>query len=119
MTDYDTMPAGPEMDRAVAEKVMGWHWDDAEDAWCLGERIMFGIRANRWGLLDHWSPSSNTTHAFAVVDHCRAKDWQVTMQWDKVDRVWRTWVNGGLPIENTDKAALAISRAALKAVGAG
>lgn len=54
----DQMPAGLELDRLVAEKVMGWHRDC--DRWMAGDQMR--------GWAFEWNPSTNIAHAWEAVD---------------------------------------------------
>lgn len=125
MTDIDTMPAGPEMDRLVAVKVMGWQKPIA-DAAHRGNRIgPWYAGGGTW----HCDPfSTDIAHAWEVVEkltvweHYRSgldiELWTEGGFWkcyfrrrDKDDKKQSTSV-----LEDT--APLAICKAALKAVGA-
>lgn len=66
--NYDDMPAGPELDRLIAEKVMGWRFDHQENAWYHGDLVMFAERLDDWGVLVRWSPSAEIAHAWMVVE---------------------------------------------------
>lgn len=82
------MEAGPEMDRAVGELVMGWVlvWYEREDckAWTYilpkaspedhDIRCYIGAEP-RVGGLRHWSPSTDIAAAWEVVEKMRAAKW--------------------------------------------
>lgn len=60
--NYDEMPAGPELDRLIAEKVMGWEYSAAYNAYFLSD----GKRERE---PSDWSPSTNIAQAWEVVEH--------------------------------------------------
>lgn len=68
--NIDDMPAGPELDRLVAEKVMGWTAAPESVATC-------GAWPNCWTVSKHghirnnWFPSTNIDHAWEVVERIR------------------------------------------------
>lgn len=75
MSDISTMPAGPELDRMVAEKVMGWEpWQTAAGLkyWMIDKYVKrsASIQAEEnppW----HYPvflPSTNIAHAWEVVE---------------------------------------------------
>lgn len=66
------MPAGPEMDRLVAEKVMGWTHGQTGADYCgwQGAKSYPGERYNRkndahYGI---WNPSKEIAHAWEVLE---------------------------------------------------
>lgn len=111
MPDYeaiDAIPAGPEIDRLVAERVMRWipsedprWWADSHPRDCIALRS--------------WSPSTNIAHAWQVmevlIDQGRAPDLHVRRD---VDPWRRLWLAGSA---RADTAPLVICRAGLIAVG--
>lgn len=110
----DDMPAGPEMDRLVAEKVMGWHargFDGKRHDWYDGHDFIRG-----WS---YWNPSTNIAHAWEVVvermrDHSRFFN-----VCQRLEVCWCEVVDyEGMPLDRTkaETAPLAICRAALKAL---
>ena len=122
--NYDTMPAGPELDRLVAEKVMGWdpdnqannsefnpQWFDSRHGfWWIGEWGEEGTYS--------WSPSAIIAHAWEVVERMRGQGlwFQLTAPHPgSIDPQWRCSF-GGVYLGIGDTAPLAICRAALKAV---
>lgn len=124
--DYDTMPAGPELDRMVAERVMGWRPYTAAGTF-LDE--LGGIHnthpSAHGGLAFH--PSEKIAHAWEVVEQMIAK--RVHLDIISIDDGWMAGDGGkgyadedgcvSLDLRNHAKAEtapLAICRAALKAV---
>lgn len=113
--NYDDLPAGPEMDRLMAEKVMGWKIHCRNTSlWVVADqehKILDEVKA----AVDCWRPSRSIVHAFEVIEKmsnimvapasfgrwqaCKAQDGD----WDCCD--WYTIA---------DTAPLAICRAALK-----
>ncbi len=94
MTDYSTLPPGPELDALVAEKVMGWTKQE-DGAWTSPRSLALSNYpwqnyeaiwdATRWpyGDDDHpeevWSPSTNIAHAFEVVDEMARRSFHFEM----------------------------------------
>jgi hypothetical protein len=117
------MEAGPELDRIVAEKVMGWKLlpgpTPKSSLWALpGDRIM-GVE---------WSPSTNIEAAWMIIDHFAARPQPndhlpIELKMIDVD-LWECaiWADGGESalVGYTAKAPTAphaICLAALRAVG--
>lgn len=74
--DYDTMEAGRDMDRLVAEKVFGWEWYVDRDG--TGYPIdQYGVAVQESGKAEYhgkvWSPSTDIEHAWDVL-----KRWTVS-----------------------------------------
>ncbi len=79
------LPAGPELDAAIAEQVMGWEkWEAAgRRLWRIPKGAGGGHNHGRpWAVNayeggepygDEWSPSHHITAAWAVVDRMREK----------------------------------------------
>lgn len=122
MTDLE---AGPEMDRMIATKVMGWERgkDYGEFRW---GRPFVDHSIEWWMDFDDcpFSPSTNIAHAWEVVDKMgnivlfRGEDrWHCAeMSYD--DGFGDNWID--TPISghaSADTAGLAICRCALKAIG--
>jgi len=122
--DYDTMPAGPEMDRLVAEKVMGWRLpdqDDSEYRWLddHGNPTDYAVESSyNWSV---WSPSRNIAHAWEVVERLkmRSADQDLHIEHHK-DSGWGvSSCDPGSGFEDWTYAPtpmLAICRSALKSV---
>jgi len=119
--NIDQMPAGPEMDRLVAEKVMGWRLDVAHP----GQQIWRDLTANRNRTTSHlesyrdFSPSTSIAHAWEMVEALKGFDVFLNLQ-VRENKCWcsaedysgnelfsRFWA---------ETASLVICRAALKAV---
>jgi hypothetical protein len=72
----DELPAGPELDRLVAEMVMGWQWGknridagmDAFGDWREAHEVEGPIRNPGGYFVRHWSPSTDIAHAWEVVE---------------------------------------------------
>ncbi len=119
MTHVDNAPAGPELNRFIAERVMEWTWVTGSD---VTMTLPF------WSTADvdrdaTWSPSTNIAHAWEVVE----KRWPG--EFGLMRNPAGQWVagrlgctdNGVLYIDDgdagyADTAPLAICRAAAKAV---
>lgn len=111
MTDFDSMPAGAEMDRAVAERVMGWGtgWCDRRwytnhsyhDSWHQEEAPsreacrftpveyyrVYGKEGYSDGAMEvevgEWHPSTNIAHAWEVVERLVATSHHIALDaWD-------------------------------------
>jgi hypothetical protein len=120
LPDIDTLPAGPDLDVLVAEKVMGWKRSNDEN---------YSLMAS-----SHWSPSTDIAAAWQVAEKIKSLDWQVEISfsnklpegdedsyyvglqqgddnapWKPSYRYIQTWAQA---------VSLAICRAALKAVNA-
>ncbi len=54
------LPAGPELDRLIAEKVMGWKWDAGQNWYAGSSGAGTSPRTGFW-------PSSNIAHAWEVL----------------------------------------------------
>lgn len=77
MTDYATIPAGPELDRLVAEKVMGWHSEKYESYDGVGKYptlsyLWFDGSGAKHYDVGGFRPSNNLLHAWRVVERLRA-----------------------------------------------
>lgn len=89
MMNYDELPAGPELDRLVAERVMGYslyHYDKGDrgdDYWALLDRdacaMVYSPRPGQYitefpsevAAFVWWQPSTNIAHAWEVVERLR------------------------------------------------
>jgi hypothetical protein len=60
----NSLAAGPELDRLIAERVMGWKYDP-EFGLLNGEQFM--------EINGSWSPSTNIAHAWEVMEQLRHK----------------------------------------------
>lgn len=119
MTD---LPAGPELDRLVAEKVMGWTSDcgvwNCHRQWHASHDILARTT-------DGWRPSTNIAHAWEVVEAKHPPHFVLQLQWLDSIQLWEChWdfkrcFNGEATISSTAQTAPhAICLAALKAVSA-
>lgn len=112
MTTTD-LPAGPELDRLVAEDVMEWFVEDSGDGmpWFA---VWPGDGTSRWvHQVAVWNPSTNMAHAWEVVERMRVHG-SAAIQ--SGDFGWEVIFGGSVGIADT--AQLAICRAALKAMEA-
>ena len=120
--DIDTLPAGPELDALIAEKVMGWEWN-IRNGQCYAEHWCSNA-ADCW---PEWSPSTDITAAWEVVEKLR--NWPNGHYWLSLSQIagvrgeWRSGFSyGGMAVNHSpkfvvaDTAPLAICRAALKAI---
>ncbi len=81
----DNLPAGPELDRLIAEKVMGWEKDSSAFSprahqviklmKRLGAKELFWWKTGPGGLdfRIEWAPSTNIAHAWEVVGAIEAR----------------------------------------------
>jgi hypothetical protein len=118
--NIDEMKAGPEMDRLVAEKVMGWAI--GSDGCSVEERHGRLWRGEAWEDDCYiWRPSTNIAHAWEVVEHLRG--WWTAVELKSIDECCACLIedNSGdvneryVATAEADTAPLAICRAALKA----
>lgn len=108
MTD---LPAGPELDRLIAEKVMGWEHDG------LGYSIDCGKDYRH-----PFNPSINIAHAWEVVEKLDIVDHEFTLLnsegiWECGWRHYRLGFDSDWERSDSATAPLAICRAALRAIG--
>jgi hypothetical protein len=141
----DDMPAGPELDRMVGERVMGWKLvsgfsADSINGWGASHdgihfaRIFCGA-CGYDGIGEWFSPSTNIAHAWEVVERMRSLGFVPIVRgpgiytvgdgYYKHDQWFAGFQSGAtesMPIyekegeSHADTAALAICRAALAAV---
>jgi len=121
------LEAGPELDRLVAEKVIGW--EEGKDFDCSGEGTLIHYPFRNRVLSKKWSPSTDIAAAWEVVrrvfelkptlgfvlftdisGHCRAAFYDILEYIDQVVPVSE--------IDDAETVPLAICRAALLAVEA-
>lgn len=118
--NYNEMTAGSELDRLVAELVMGWRIDTARDAWWGYERGMVG-NDRPTVHPSNWKPSTNIAHAWEVVEKMRERFSAVEVK--SIDRTYACLIeeNSGEVDEHyvasaeAPTAPLAVCRAALLA----
>lgn len=111
--DIDAMPAGPEMDALVAEKVMGWevhprntaHWRRKGDDGC-DYRVM--------GDVGDWRPSRDIAAAWEVVEKTKHLVPVIRLCGNGLEWMASYTMSGAYSVAETPM--LAIVRAALKAV---
>jgi hypothetical protein len=118
MTDPLTMPAGAEIDRLVAERVMGWRLLNRRAmGWGTGPAI-YATGSDDNPTLQGFSPSTDIAHAWPVVERMRSHHdaWMVLEHLPCSDGTdeWRYRFTSG-PSGLALSAPLAISRAALAA----
>jgi len=78
------MPAGPEMDVLVAEKVMNWHLDYItywDKCWYTKDNLKAGFKEHEW------KPSLRIAHAWYVVEHKTGGRIQFRLEIASVNRV--------------------------------
>lgn len=107
-TEVDVKP-GPELDALIAKKVMGWTLGKSDDHYYLMDGRHIDRRVGTG-----WSPSTNITHAFEVVE-------KVGPQFEIIYQPNGRWLArfGNTIQAEADTAPHAICLAALKAVGGG
>lgn len=104
-TDTQALPAGRELDALVAEKVMGW------------------APGADFAAATYWSFSTNIADAWHIVERMREQQRMVSLNWLPDSGEWFASIypppgEFGLPFDGYgDTAPLALSRAALAAVG--
>ena len=126
MTPYADMPAGAEMDRLVAEKVMGWrpapgtYLNEHGDEFSCELWVWDGYKDDRDFAQEvkRWHPSTNIAHAWEVVERLCEGDsrWAFSLSRDG-DNDYHAKFFGPVSLGVAAKAPLAICRAALVAVG--
>lgn len=123
--NYDDMQAGPEMDRLIAEKVMGWKWhetrstmspshwvDRKRNARFIGQRFEPSIQmAHAWEVVDHMTQTTKETWEFHVTTTLHVAIFEFD---GGRDRPWKP----GQYIGQALTMPLAICRAALMAITA-
>jgi len=103
---------GPELDRLIAERVMGWK--NHED-------FNFGPGGQIWRDKRVWSPSTDIATAWEVIETLREKKFVIDILGsleDFIVKIWNENESEGLSIAkaSAEQAPLAICRAALLAV---
>lgn len=80
--NYDDMPAGPEIDRLVAE-LLGWRWGQTGadfEGWCGAPD--FGQHDRRSDAFrGRWSPSANIAHAWEAMESDALNDEDGFRRW--------------------------------------
>ena len=136
--DIDTLPAGPDLDALVAEKVMGWTLGDPH--WIHGYMMHGMVEVRTWlgsetedgAKSEGWSPSTNIAAAWEVVEKLSQSGVDFYLERDPYGRThWArfndttqgTYNKEGcedkrLGDADAPTAPLAICRAALKAIHA-
>ena len=119
MIDIDTMPAGPELDRLVAEKVMGWRLECFANA--SRTPMAYSDKNAKIMASADWSPSTNIAHAWGVVEHLERMGGLISNMYSQGG----CWSVGIEPMPESNlhpcyraigsTAPLAICRAAIKA----
>ncbi len=107
MTHVDNAPAGPELDRFIAERVM---LNRVSPDGSVTTKGCIGTGA--------WSPSTNLAHAWEVVEKLEASGWLLNLY--SQGGCWSAWIEKSAHETSgrvvADTAPLAICRAAAKAV---
>jgi len=123
--------AHEEIDRLVAERVMGWEHEEIDrgergkfHAWYTddyehGEMPIYYEFVNgdtSWGRM--WQPTTDIAQAWQVVERMRALGWDFGMDWDTAIRAMFIQRNGSEFVSSeSDSPHIAICIAALKACG--
>jgi hypothetical protein len=111
------LPPGPELDRLVTERVMGWQWNPERRRPTTESLTSAEWAARMADDTVRWSPSTSIAHAWEVVDRLTTLGLVVVVTSDRTRRKpWR--VECGDIRTEASTAPLAISVAALKAVEA-
>jgi hypothetical protein len=110
------MPAGPELDRAAAEIIMGWGVHHRNTSlYCVAGQESDALRESM-GFIDNWRPSTHIKDAWRLVD---VKDFYISGIGNYYSvRIYRAdyAVKRIPPVEgNGSTAPLAITRAAILA----
>lgn len=111
--NIDELPAGPELDRLIAEQVMGWKrslWDDDDRGCKCWSPWMVPGCPPRFT----FSPSTNIAHAMEVAEKIPG-----FFLYRRADGTWTTYGNPkhkGGPRGHGATAELSIARGALKVV---
>ncbi len=119
--NYDEMPAGYDIDRLVAEKVMGWRTEETSATGDGDCRVLQVYPNGKWRG-SSFVPSRYIAHAWEVVEKMpptrgpRADSFAIM----RTGEGWTAGYHDGESFDNdcasADTAPLAICRAALKAV---
>jgi len=124
--EIDEMVAGPELDRLVAEEVMGWHlalgdWNSEllrrSQVW-LNESGAYMREAENSGIGGRpFKPSTDISAAWEVVERFRQHGGQPLVYWDADKQRWLAGMGDDFLSDTWSAwtAPLAICRAALKA----
>lgn len=133
MNHPDQIPAGRELDKLMAAKVMGWEtiedeqpeqeakfpcvlWDDGCGVW-----FKYADQGTRRAV---WSPSTDMEDALVAADHLRRAGAEIVLELGDLLNVEHSWVRAevrtskGSFLAGAPDAALALCRAILKAVTA-
>lgn len=119
--NIDELPAGPELDGLVAEKVMGWKWNSEIGEWIHENSIPYGPHDGGF------RPSTSISDAWQVMEKMKAHDDFIVCRSIESCRVHKA-INWCVVIVRKDRpsfnitvaattAPLAICRAALHAIG--
>ena len=127
------MNAGPDLDRLVAEKVMGWHRTPHTIVWWNADGTQVGKLADVLVVptdnIEPWSPSTTIADAWDVVEKLYEQGIGINILKhtpdDRYTTDWVVWLRlpsfmTGTPRDDSvsaPTAPLAICLAALKAVG--
>jgi hypothetical protein len=128
MTDIDAMPSGPELDRLVAEKVMGWMRKSFQEYDGSDKYPAFTVWrwADKEGKPLHpcdgngpwqWSPSTRIDHAWEVVEKMGQDEQTCVDFYDELEDTTNDTQPGWALMFGDVPAPLVICRTALKAVG--
>jgi hypothetical protein len=110
--------AGAELDRLIAQKVMGWKIDengDVGDGVCIDRSIRDEIVFESLDYRAHFHPSREIVHAWEVVERLATAGWDPVLSYDDGPGGWWLQLKRGI-LSFADAAPLAICRAALEAV---
>jgi hypothetical protein len=118
---YDAMPAGAEMDKLIAQRVMGYEWERAH-ATIVGSQVVFGTTWQTKSSFP-WKPSTDIAQAFEVVKRLHqitGNSVMIMYSKDQTNCELEFAADGGSSTMDTyaETAPLAICRAALKAAAA-
>jgi hypothetical protein len=78
-----SLPPGPELDRLVAERVMGWHWNAIADCWYDAKGVF-----QEWSM--RWLPSTDHAACKLVIDWLKShpKVDGLSFGWTKAPDRW-------------------------------
>lgn len=106
----------PEIDRLVAERVMGWQIHPRNTAhWMRASDDLIGYRPMAWH--DQWHPTTDITHAWRVVERVMDPRVRGAGCFTAGTHFLRWWREAHICCDPATDAALKISLAALIAVG--
>lgn len=120
---HTTLSAGPELDRLVTERALGWRLERETGVKFYAQQVWVDAEGDFAHAASTWHPSTDVGQAMRLVEGLLSRgrlDWDVSVVSMRVERGWCCFINGpgAFGGEVAETAELAICAAIARVVSA-